>query len=461
MRTDLLSPPGTAPYLAATTPHNATVAQRPAMVAHPRDAQDVAAAIGWAAQRDLRVAVQASGHGAGAPVQADRLLLDTSGLNSVDVDVHGRVARIGAGATWSAVNAVAERDGLFGLAGSSPTVGVAGYTFGGGVGFLTRPHGMASSSLLAVDYVDGDGRRRRAAEDATDEADRDALWAFRGAGGVGVATALTVELVAPQELWAGYQLWSIDALGPVVDAWVSAMAHIGDALSTSLSVLHTPPGAPAFPPALRGVPVVHLAFASPHGGQAAGPLLEALRAAPAPAVDSTWAPADAARLAQIHLDPPNPVPALGMGRWLNDSGLGVAGEMLGAAAEVDSPLAMVELRNLDNDAPARAGAMTVVPGPLLLHAVGTATDAASRARTDGGLAHVRGLAAGADTGRSAASFADGRAADVGGMNEGDLQRLVDVAAAVDPGRRLAPTRILNAAKHESAQRHSINEGPRR
>jgi FAD/FMN-containing dehydrogenase len=93
---------------------------------------------------------------------------------------------------------VAERHGLLGLAGSSPTVAVAGYTFGGGVGFLTRPHGMASSALLAVDYVDGNGQIRRAEEDAPNAVDREALWAFRGGGGVGLATALTVTCGAPR-----------------------------------------------------------------------------------------------------------------------------------------------------------------------------------------------------------------------------------------------------------------------
>ena len=244
MRDDLLSSPDSAAYGAATTPHNATAVQRPAVVAHARSADDVADAVRWAAQHDLQIAVQASGHGAGATIGADHLLVDTSELNSVDVDVAGRLVRVGAGATWSAVNAVAERDGLLGLAGSSPTVGVAGYTFGGGVGYLTRPHGMASSALLAVDYVDGNGQTRRATEDADDVIDREALWAFRGGGGVGVATALTVELVEPRELWAGYQLWRVDALESVAEAWANAMAQIGDALSTTLSVLHTPPGAP-------------------------------------------------------------------------------------------------------------------------------------------------------------------------------------------------------------------------
>ena len=450
MRDDLVSLPDSAAYRAATTPHNAAVVQRPAMVAHPGNATDVADAVQWAARHDLRVAVQSSGHGAGAPIGPDHLLVDTSGLTSVEID--GRVARVGAGATWSAVNAVAERDGLLGLAGSSPTVGVAGYTFGGGVGYLTRPHGMASSALLAVDYVDGNGQTRRATEDADDVVDREALWAFRGGGGVGVATALTVELVEPPELWAGYQLWSIDALGSVAEAWATAMAQIGDALSTSLSVLHTPPDAPAFTPELRGVPVVHLSFASPEGAEAARPLLEALRAARPPVVDSSWAPADAARLAQIHLDPPNPVAALGMGRWLGQDGFGAAGEMLSTAAAADSPLAMVELRNLDNAAPTRDGALTAVPGPLLLHAVGDAADDSARTRIEDGLARLRDTAVTADLGRSSAPFSDGRAADPGGLDQRQLTRLAGIAGAVDPHRRLAPSRILASTTDVSSQR---------
>jgi hypothetical protein len=190
-----------------------------------------------------------------------------------------------------------------------------------------------------------------------------------------------------------------------------------------------------------------LAFASPHGAEAAGPLLHALRMAPPPVVDSSWATADAVRLAQIHLDPPNPVPALGMGRWLGKSGLAVSGELLAAAAAVDSPLAMVELRNLDNAAPTRDGALTAVPGPFLLHAVGNAADAGSLSRIEDGMAHLRDIAAAADIGRSAAPFADGRGADDGGLGHVELSRLASIATAVDPDRRLAPSRILASLNH--------------
>lgn len=441
MRHDLLARPGSAAYRAATRPHNSTAVQQPAVVGHPTSPEEVAQVVRWAAERNLAVAVQASGHGAGAAIGSDRVLLDTSGLATVHIDADARVATAGAGATWSAVNANAQTCGLLGLAGSAPSVAVAGYTFGGGVGWLTRPHGMASSALLSVDYVDGNGQLRRAAPDAADPIDREALWAFRGGGGVGIATSLTLELVAPQALWAGYQLWDITALKPVADAWARAMSEVGDALSTSISVLHTPPGSP-FPPSLRGVPIVHLAFASPAGPDAAAPLLRALRSAPPPAADSSWAPADAARLAQIHLDPPDPLPALGIGRWLGPATPKLAGDVLDTAAAPGSPVAMIELRNVGNSAPARDGAITTVPGPFLLHTVGLAADPGSRAATEQGLAQVQAAAQLADVGLAAASFAEGRAEVADGLQPAARHRLAGVRAAVDPDRRVAPSRIL-------------------
>ena len=447
MSDDLLWWPGSAPYRAATTPHNSTVVQEPTAVARPASAAEVADVVAWAADRGVNVAVQASGHGAGAPVGPNHVLLDTSGLNTVSVNAGARTARAGAGATWARVNSRAEASGLLGLAGSSPSVAVAGYTFGGGVGWLTRPHGMASSALLGVEYVDGSGRIRWASAEAPDPVDREALWAFRGGGGAGVASALTFDLVAPQALWAGYKLWDITALEPVVNAWATAMGDVGDALSSSISVAHTPPGSP-LPPSLQGVPVVHLAFASVAGDDAAAPLLRALRAAPPPAVDDSWAPADAARLAEIHLDPPNPVPALGIGRWLGPTTPAVAHDLLRLAASPDSPVTMIELRYLANSAPVRDGALTQIPGPFLLHAVGWTEDASSRRSVERGLSLVQGAAEGADTGLAAAAFAHGRGAVVDALPAAALHRLRRLRAAVDPDLRIAPSRLLAPSNDE-------------
>src|SRR4051812_18931695 len=190
-------------YAAATRPHNSSVAQRPARVAIVSGPDDIApaldevAALATSSGPPLEVVPQATGHGAGAPVAEGAVLLDTSRLTGVSIDPAARVAVVGAGAAWSAVNAAAEQHGLLGLAGSAPSVSVSGYTFGGGIGWLVRRDGLASGALRAVHYVDGSGRSRTAADDATDDVDREAMWAFRGAGGDRIALKLEVERVPP------------------------------------------------------------------------------------------------------------------------------------------------------------------------------------------------------------------------------------------------------------------------
>ncbi|MBF6168720.1 FAD-binding oxidoreductase [Streptomyces gardneri] len=424
-------------YRAATSPHNTVAPQHPAVVARPRQDREVAALVHWAADRNLRVAVQASGHGAGAAIGDDQLLIDTSALDTVDIDPVAHTGHIGAGATWTRVNAAAARFGLAGLAGTSPTVAVSGYTFGGGVGWLLHPYGLASAALLAVDYVDGAGRMRRAAEDAVDPIDREALWTFRGGGGVGIATGLTVRLVAPTAMWAGYRLWGIDALDAVIAAYHRGLAAAGDALSTSLAVLHTPPAGP-FPPELSGRPVVHLAYASPAGEAAAAPLLEALSTVPAPATEDPWGPADGARLAHIHLDPSGPMPALGLGRWLDPNTPDVSAALLNRAASPAGGIAMLELRNTARTTAGPEGAMTTSPGPWLLHAVGIGATA------EPALAAIEMLAAPADTGQAMASFAEGRAAVANALPDPALARLRAIRAAVDPERRIVPSRVGTA-----------------
>src|SRR5689334_21212412 len=112
---------------------NLAVDQRPAAVAFPESAAGVAAAVGWAAERGLRVAAQGTGHGA-APLGplADTLLLRTGRMRGIRIDPQARVARVEAGVVWLDVVHAAARHGLAALAGSSPDVGVAGYTLGGG-----------------------------------------------------------------------------------------------------------------------------------------------------------------------------------------------------------------------------------------------------------------------------------------------------------------------------------------
>src|SRR5690625_3561085 len=169
--------PGSPGYAASTSPRNTSAHQAPALVLRPRSAEGVAEAVTVARSRAARLSVHATGHGAARPLGAETVLLDTGGLAAVQVQAGVQGARVGAGTTWGHLQREASRYGLLGLAGTSPSVGVAGYTFGGGLGWFTRGHGLASGHLRAVRYVDGEGRIRTAADDAPDPLDREAIWA--------------------------------------------------------------------------------------------------------------------------------------------------------------------------------------------------------------------------------------------------------------------------------------------
>jgi FAD/FMN-containing dehydrogenase len=331
----------------------------------PRSTDDVAAAVTLARALGLRIGVQATGHGAGSPLAGGLGLVDTSALDAVSIDPKTRTARVGAGVTWSKVQEQAEIHRLLALSGTSPTVGVCGYTFSGGVGWLVRPFGLASSSLRAVEYVDGVGRVHRVSDESADEVEREALWAFRGGAPAGIATELEFDLFPVTELWAGYLLWPAEHLTSLATAWTAALAQAPDTLTSTLAVLRLPPGGP-FPEALLNTTVVHLSYASTGGELGLAALRSAMRTVAEPAVDTTG-PSDAAALSGIHLDPPAAVPARGIGRWLGPLPAGAVAGIF-AAARIGQPdgLNMIELRHVDSAAPARDGALTRPPGPFLL-----------------------------------------------------------------------------------------------
>jgi FAD/FMN-containing dehydrogenase len=130
---------------------NLAVDQHPAAVALPACAQDVAEVVRFARSRGLRVAAQATGHNA-APLGslAGTILVKTSSLRQVSIDPAARIARAEAGAVWLDVVEAAAGHGLAALAGSSPDVGVAGYTIGGGISWLSRAYGLAANNIEAI-----------------------------------------------------------------------------------------------------------------------------------------------------------------------------------------------------------------------------------------------------------------------------------------------------------------------
>src|SRR5262249_52924160 len=140
--------------------------QRPAVIVLAESVIDVVRAVRFARSTGLRIAPQGTGHGA-LPLEQleDAMLLRTSRMRRVDILPTIRTARIEAGAQWEDVTAPAGEYGLAALAGTSPNVGVTGYTLGGGMGWLARRYGLAANSVTAVEIVTPDGRLVRADAD--------------------------------------------------------------------------------------------------------------------------------------------------------------------------------------------------------------------------------------------------------------------------------------------------------
>src|SRR4051794_8468208 len=167
-------------YDEARSSFNLLVDQHPVAVAFPSTAEDVADAVKLARRAGLRVAPQATAHNQ-APLgdMDDMLLLNVSRMQEVRVDPGARSVRVGAGVKWDRVAPRLSAHGLAGLHGSSPDVGIAGYSLGGGIGWLSRKHGLQTNAVTAFELVTAGGELIRV--DA--EHDPELFWALRGGGG--------------------------------------------------------------------------------------------------------------------------------------------------------------------------------------------------------------------------------------------------------------------------------------
>jgi FAD/FMN-containing dehydrogenase len=181
-----------AEYDAARVCFNALVDRRPAVIARCVTPGDVAAAFDFARAHELEVAVRGGGHNpAGHCVCDGGLVIDLTAMRTVEVDADARVARSGGGATWLDLDTATQEFGLVTPGGVVVSTGVAGLTFGGGIGHLTAQHGLTCDHLVGAELVTPDGAVIQADADENPEL----LWALRGAGGnFGVATRLEFRL---------------------------------------------------------------------------------------------------------------------------------------------------------------------------------------------------------------------------------------------------------------------------
>jgi FAD/FMN-containing dehydrogenase len=366
---------------------NLAADQRPSAVVFAESAADVVRAVRFARSRGMRIAPQGTGHGA-MPLESldGTLLLNTSRMRRVDIHPATRTARAEAGAQWQDVTVPAGEHGLAALAGSSPNVGVTGYTLGGGVGWLARRHGLAANSVTAVEIVTADGRLVRA--DADNEPDL--FWAVRGGGGsVGVVTALEMTLYPVRELYAGALFFPIGRSSEALHAWREWTDGVPDDV-TSVGRIMRFPSLPEVPEPLRGraFGIVEAAYIG--DAVAAAELLRPLREL-GPEID-TFATIPAPVLQKLHMDPEQPIPAELDGALLADAPAGALDALVAQAGpDVETPLLSVELRHLGGALARTAagnGAQPRIAGTFLLFAGGIAPTPEAGAAVR---AHVRAI----------------------------------------------------------------------
>ena len=349
---------------------NLAVDQRPAAVVFPESTQDVAAAILFAREFRQQVAAQGTGHNAG-PLGSlqDTILLKTERMRRVTIDPVARTARVEAGALWLEVVEAAAQQGLAALAGSSPDVGVVGYTLGGGVSFLGRKYGLAANAVRAIELVTADGSLVRADRDN----EPDLFWALRGGGGsFGIVTALELELFPLAQAYAGILWYPIERGGEVLHAWRElTQAEPPEALTTVGRFLQLPP-IPEIPEAVRGKSFVVIEAYHVGDPAQADELLEPLRALGP--VNDTVQTVPMPALSHIHMDPEQPVPGFGDGLMLGELPAAAVDALVGAAgATAAFPLLSVELRHLEGElgrARPENGALAALEARYAMYAVG-------------------------------------------------------------------------------------------
>jgi FAD/FMN-containing dehydrogenase len=242
--------PGDENYDPARALWNARFDRRPDVVVQCEGADDVQASVNFARTRNLPLSVKGGGHAFAANTVGDGgLLIDLSPMKGIEIDPEAKIARIEAGLKWGEFDPLAQAHGLASPGGTVSGVGVAGYTLGGGAGYLARKHGMAIDNLLSVDVVTAGGDFLHASADEN----TDLFWALRGGGGnFGVATRFEFQLheVGP-EVVAGQVFHRLEDAPDLLRFYRDFMAAAPDDIQCYPFFLRVPP-MELFPEAYHG-----------------------------------------------------------------------------------------------------------------------------------------------------------------------------------------------------------------
>jgi FAD/FMN-containing dehydrogenase len=430
--------PGHPDYDDARKAWNLVVDQHPALIVIAANAADVQAAVVFGGQEDLGIAVQSGGHGIVQPADG-RLLIVTNGMKEIRVNPAAQTAWIAAGAKWGEVLARTQPAGLAPLLGSSPDVGVVGYTLGGGFGWLGRKYGLATDSVHYFELVTADGRLLRASETENS----DLFWGLRGGGGgLGIITGMEIQLYPVTTVYGGNLFYPIEAAREVFRRYRDWIVTAPDELTSSVAITNFPP-LPMGPEFLRGKSVVMVrgCYCGPiDQGEA---LLQSWRDWRAPMIDD-WKRMPFSDVATISNDPVDPLPGLATGAWLrelSDEAIDILVET-GAVGDDPPPLIFAEVRHAGGRIAGvhpGSNAYSHRDAPLLLEMVGVTPTPEAHAFLGQYTGQLKARLAPYLTGGVYMNFLEGaesrqRVRD--GFSPQSYRRLAQLKAAYDPDHRL-------------------------
>jgi len=195
-------------YDEARSSYNGMIDKKPGIIVKCKNDQDVVTAIKYAIEHELEVSIRSGGHnGAGLALVDDRLVIDLSGMNSIEIDVANQTALVQPGITLKEIDKATHEYGLALPSGIIGTTGIGGLTLGGGLGYLSRKGGLTIDNLLECKVVLASGE----IVIANKESHPDLFWALRGGGGnFGVIVSFKFKLLPVKNVYAGPMFWPIE-----------------------------------------------------------------------------------------------------------------------------------------------------------------------------------------------------------------------------------------------------------
>jgi FAD/FMN-containing dehydrogenase len=227
-------------YDAARVVHNGLIDRKPALIVRCRTTSDVVAALALARGAELEVSIRGGGHNvAGRAVTDGGVMIDLAEMKGIAVDPDQATVKVEPGVIWGELNDAAAEHALAVTGGAISTTGIAGYTLGGGLGWLMAKYGLAADNLLAVELVTAKGEVLEV--DASSHPDL--FWALRGGGGnFGVATSFTYRLHRVPTIMGGLIAHPFDAAPDLLRFYRDAVANCSDDLTVFAGLVHAPDG---------------------------------------------------------------------------------------------------------------------------------------------------------------------------------------------------------------------------